>query len=265
MRPAGPRPALRILAVDDEPDFLRVLEIILRESVPCELRAAHDGVEALEVLASWPADIVLVDLQMPRMGGRELLREIGLRHPDAAAVVLTAYGDEEVAVEALRELGAADYLPKTSLSPERLAEVLGRVDLERRATAVRRRGGFDVLRVDRDRAAHLVPAGELVADPGFERVQRFQEGLEIPLAEGTRTAVVDLRYLTALVPFAFRPAMAMRRQYREAGGDLWIASPSRDVAAVVEMFDEARNPAGVGLHLEADVAEALRALDARND
>jgi CheY-like chemotaxis protein len=253
---SSPTP-LRILAVDDEPDFLRLVEIFLAP-VGCELRFASDGVQALEVLASFPAEIVLVDLQMPRMGGKELLRQVRLRYPSATAVVMTAYGDEEVAVEVLQELGAADYVPKTSLTEKRLLRVVEHADLERRAAALASAGEFDVLRAKSEGPVHLVAAGALVADPKFRRFHCFEAGLAAPLSEGAKSAVVDLRFLSALVPAALGKAVALRRRYQEAGGDLVLASPAREVVKVVELFDAARIPGGLGLAVAADLRTALQ-------
>lgn len=251
---------LKILAIDDEPDFLSLLEIMLRAGHH-QVRLARDGVEALEVLSGWTADVLLVDLQMPRMGGRDLLREVRLRHPESAAVVLTAYGDEEVATEVLRELGAADYLPKTSLTAERLGQVLFRADLVRRATAVERSGAFDVFTLDHRQVAQLFPLGELLADRTFERIGRFEEALAVPLKRGKRSALVDLSFLRAIVPLALRSAVLARRRYREAGGDLWLASPGREIAEVVAMFDESRSPDRLGLRVVTNARAALEALD----
>jgi CheY-like chemotaxis protein len=257
MNERGP---VRVLVVDDEPDFHELISLLLRGH-PYELRSAHDGIEALEVLRRWSADLLLVDLQMPRMGGKELLREVLRHHPGALSVVVTAYGSEDVAVEVLRELGACDYLSKTTLTEERLLEVIRRAELEQRAGVVKRAGEFDLFRVAHNGTAHLVPAGDLIADPFFDRLRRFEEALLAPLAEGKRAAVVDLRFVSAIVPQALGKVLVARRKYREAGGDLWLAEPSRDVADVVESFDEGRSPAKLGLKIAPTVVAAFAGLE----
>ena len=104
----------RILVVDDEPD----LERLVRQRMRHEIRAgtysmafARDGVEALEVLAkSEPFDLVISDINMPRMDGLELLERIPIT-PDIRAVVVSAYGDIRNIRSAMNR-GAFDFITK---------------------------------------------------------------------------------------------------------------------------------------------------------
>jgi two-component system NtrC family response regulator len=73
--------------------------------------AAADGNSALERLSVEPCDLVLTDVRMPGMDGRELLRAVRERDADLPVVVMTAYGTIQDAVEAMKA-GAADYLTK---------------------------------------------------------------------------------------------------------------------------------------------------------
>ncbi len=98
----------RILAVDDEPNMRRLLEIMLRQSGHQALLAA-DGREALDILRREGADLVVSDLNMPGMDGIKLLatmREEGMETP---LIIVTAKGEVESAVSAMK-LGAADYI-----------------------------------------------------------------------------------------------------------------------------------------------------------
>lgn len=98
----------RILAVDDEPNMRRLLEITLRQAGHQALLAA-DGREALEILRREGADLVVSDLNMPGMDGIKLLaamREEGMETP---LIIVTAKGEVESAVTAMK-LGAADYI-----------------------------------------------------------------------------------------------------------------------------------------------------------
>ena len=74
----------RILVTDDDPHILRTLEIMLRNDGH-EVWSATDGESALELLAVEPADIALVDLQLPGMSGLDLLRHLRDRHRDATS------------------------------------------------------------------------------------------------------------------------------------------------------------------------------------
>jgi DNA-binding NtrC family response regulator len=101
---------MRVLVVDDEPAIRFSLSELLG-SDGHEVREAEHAPAALTLLEDWRADLVLSDLSMPAMTGLQLLEEVRARHPETAFVLLTAYGDERTAVQALK-LGAYDYIPK---------------------------------------------------------------------------------------------------------------------------------------------------------
>lgn len=98
----------RILAVDDEPNMRRLLEIMLRQAGHHALQAA-DGSEALDILRNEGADLVVSDLNMPGMDGLKLLAAMREEGMDTPLIIVTAQGEVESAVAAMK-LGAADYL-----------------------------------------------------------------------------------------------------------------------------------------------------------
>ncbi len=105
-----------------------------------ELLEASDADEALAIVKSTRVDCVLLDYLLPTMTGAELLRQLADLGPsfDAAVIGLTGIGDESVAVE-LMKAGTADYIPKHSLTPERLAlSVRAALSLRRAEQAARR-------------------------------------------------------------------------------------------------------------------------------
>jgi len=109
------------LIVDDEPRLRQVMVHLMRgDGFQCV--EASNGLEALEQLATYSVALVLSDLRMPKMDGLELLRELRLRYPDVAAVMVTAVADVEIAVNCLA-IGAADYVVK----PYQLEDVRARV------------------------------------------------------------------------------------------------------------------------------------------
>jgi putative nucleotidyltransferase with HDIG domain len=120
---------LSCLVVDDEPRLRRVL-VQLLESDGFEVREAGTGVEALQVMETNPAPLVISDLRMPQMDGANLLRHLSQRWPDTAVVMVSAVADVDMAVKCLH-LGALDYVSK----PFNLDEVRARVDqaLQRRS------------------------------------------------------------------------------------------------------------------------------------
>lgn len=97
-----------ILAVDDEPSMLRLLEISLRQAGYQPL-TAKDGREALDLISTRDVDCVVTDLHMPRMDGLQLLKEIRQIDADLPVIIVTAQGEVKSAIEAMKH-GASDYI-----------------------------------------------------------------------------------------------------------------------------------------------------------
>ena len=100
----------RILVVDDDPASRDLLRRVLA-GVGHEVAVAASGREALEALARHPADLVVSDIRMPDLDGVQLLEKLRERAPEVPVILVTAFGDVEGAVEAIRR-GAFDYLAK---------------------------------------------------------------------------------------------------------------------------------------------------------
>jgi len=99
-----------ILVVEDDPHLKDALVSAL-ESAGHAVLAAGDGGEALQLLEASSVDLVVTDVQMEPVDGRELLRSLRRSHPNLPVVMMTAYGTIEQAVGAMRD-GAVDYLVK---------------------------------------------------------------------------------------------------------------------------------------------------------
>ncbi len=111
------RTGARVLVVDDEPAItVSLAKKLRREGYEC--LTANSGEEALELMTSGPLDIVVSDVRMPGMTGIDLLKAIKSRDPDTQVIMMTAYTDITLAIEALRNK-ADDYL----LKPFNLAEL----------------------------------------------------------------------------------------------------------------------------------------------
>lgn len=103
-----------ILLVDDSDVELRLTGGLLRHTATdCQLRYAGGGWEALQQIEEAVPDLVVTDLVMPNMDGLELVHIIRRRFPQLPVVLMTAYGNEEIARRALRA-GAASYVPKAN-------------------------------------------------------------------------------------------------------------------------------------------------------
>ncbi len=103
--------ALRVVVVDDHPVFRRGLRTLL-EDLGVEVVADEaDGAAGVEAAVAHRPDVVLMDLQMPGVGGLEATRELTQRLPDAKVLVLTMVDDDQ-ALFAAMQAGALGYLLK---------------------------------------------------------------------------------------------------------------------------------------------------------
>jgi two-component system response regulator PilR (NtrC family) len=100
----------RILVVDDEESIREFLEIMLRKE-GYEITCAEDGAQAIELFKKKSFDMVISDLQMPKVTGIELLKHVRDQSPNTVFFMITAFGTTETAVEAMK-MGAYDYITK---------------------------------------------------------------------------------------------------------------------------------------------------------
>ncbi len=149
----------KILIVDDEPQITRVLRVALAAE-GYEVQVAHDGIAALEKIASWPPDMVITDLAMPRMDGTALCAAIRA-HSDMPIIILSVRNEEGSKVKAL-DAGADDYVTK----PFGIQELLARVRAH-----MRRHGPISA-----DSATAALKIGDFCIDTQRHRVEvREQE------------------------------------------------------------------------------------------
>jgi DNA-binding NtrC family response regulator len=99
----------KVLIVDDEPNVHAAFRRFLRNEF--EVLSAFDGREALSSVEGDLPDAVLLDVQLPRLGGLAALEQIRERHPHIPVIVMTAYGTAETAIQATA-LAAREYLSK---------------------------------------------------------------------------------------------------------------------------------------------------------
>ena len=173
---------LRVLVVDDD---LAIREALSRtlEKFGYEVVLAKDGQEGLDRLRQSEVHILLADLQMPKLGGQELLQAAKAIAPDVEVIVITGHGTVEDAVEAMKE-GAYDFIAKPFsgdvllLTVERglerrrlLSEAHRLEEVERRAEALVR---------DRDE---------------MERLDRFKSSFMLMVAHELRAPVTGAQSL----------------------------------------------------------------------
>ena len=121
---------MRILVVDDEEMIRELVRATLSGDPRFELREAPNGEVAIDVVAEWQPDLVILDVRMPGIDGVETCRQLRERHgPNRPVIVmLTALGQESD-IERYHEAGASGYFIKP-FSPRALLEhVYGLFDL----------------------------------------------------------------------------------------------------------------------------------------
>ena len=99
------------MIAEDDVAIRRLYSFLLKNS-GYDVIEAEDGVEALEKFTAQPCDLMITDMNMPRMGGMELLKELRQTHgSDVYIIMVTAYGTPDTEKQALK-LGANEYIAK---------------------------------------------------------------------------------------------------------------------------------------------------------
>jgi CheY-like chemotaxis protein len=173
------------LIADDSPVDRQLIEGLLAKDSSFEISAAENGRAALDFVRQCGADIVVTDMQMPELDGLGLVRALRRECPDVPTILITAFGSEELAHEALLA-GAANYVPKSkaaalllpALRSVRAMLVAERnyADLLARSTEARFKFALD------NDPKYFCPIGDLCS--------RMLAGLSpLPLVERLRVAV----------------------------------------------------------------------------
>ncbi len=101
----------KILIVDDEPDMLALLSMIIKSRTPYEVITTSNPFEAVEWIKKGGFDLVITDLKMPGIDGMEILKILRGVDTDVPLVIITAYGTIESATEAMSK-DAFDFITK---------------------------------------------------------------------------------------------------------------------------------------------------------
>lgn len=112
-----------LIADDDDGDRRQIARLIRQSNFGCQLSEADDLAAAEAACAAQSFDCAIIDYRMPGADGLQGIGALRQRHPHLAIVMVTGQGDELIASEAIK-LGAADYVPKSQLSPGYLSHVL---------------------------------------------------------------------------------------------------------------------------------------------
>jgi signal transduction histidine kinase len=181
---------VRVLVVDDVPEVRNTLAQLLDELGLDVVGVASDGLEALELVGATMPQVVLMDLRMPRMDGVEATREIVATYPEAAVLILSAYGDESLVIDALMA-GARGYLLKGAPASELAEAIAGVAGGQSRIAGQVTRPLLErlVLALNRERETRQL-AEE--ARQASERLVRHQQQFATVAAHELRTPVTAL-------------------------------------------------------------------------
>jgi len=118
---------MRLLLVDDEPDFLQVIGKWLRERGHRPVTTS-DARDVMRIIELQDFDLICLDLQMPHIHGLQLIPNIRDRKPELPILVMSGVSDTRIAIEAAKE-GIEDYLVKP-LDFDKLDAILKRLSPE---------------------------------------------------------------------------------------------------------------------------------------
>jgi DNA-binding NtrC family response regulator len=113
----------KILIVDDEPDMLKLLSMILREKTSYEITTTNNPMEAKELAKQGGFDLVISDLKMPGLDGMEIIDAVKKIDEDIPVIIITAFASVESASEAIQK-GGFDFITK----PFRKEQILFTID-----------------------------------------------------------------------------------------------------------------------------------------
>jgi len=173
---------LQILIVDDEKALVKGLKYTL-EKEGFKVKAAYDGQEALDFLQSNKADLIILDLMLPKVDGLEVCRRIRQQGNNTPIIMLTAKGDDVDKIIGL-ELGADDYVAK----PFNPRELVARIRAVLRRTSNNIQSG-------------VMTFGELFIDPN-RRIVKVKD----------QTVELSVREFDLIVTMARRPGFTFTRE-----------------------------------------------------
>lgn len=168
---------LSVLILDDERQFTEELEEFFTTR-GFQAHIANSGQDGMAMLASKPIDLLILDVRLPGISGLDILKEVKLKYPSIEVIVVSAHGDMDTVISAMR-LGAIDYLRK----PFRQLDI---------RIAIERTQKFILLQ---QRLRQVEEKSSLISKTLEERIERHMIGV----SKGIRN-VLDLAMTAANYP-----------------------------------------------------------------
>src|SRR4051812_48149853 len=114
---------IRIILADDHVLFLQGIKTLLDNNEIVEvLDVVNDGKELLDVLNVHKPDVILLDVNMPKLNGLEALRKINMQHSGINIIMLSTYNDEHL-IQKSKEYGAKGYILKNTTKEELISSI----------------------------------------------------------------------------------------------------------------------------------------------
>ena len=216
---------LRVLVVDDEPQILRFLRPALEASGYQVLHAAA-GREALRLIANSAPDMIVLDLGLPDMDGKDVLAEA--RKFTSAPILILSARDREAEKIAALDLGADDYVEK----PFAIGELLARL-----RTALRHRGGaeaapmhveVDGLAIDMDKRRVTKDGGLMFLQPAWNCASWYADGYEVrPYSDfGVKGKLIKASLLLRASPY-YRASYLLPTRFLRWETSRMMSGPTR--------------------------------------
>ena len=183
---------MRILFADDEPSIQELMRIELPR-LGHEATVCPDGTTALAALDLTAYDCVVVDLDMPVVGGMEVIARVRATSPDTEAVIITGKSSVETAIEAVRQ-GVFEYLTK----PCRLADIQAVLERVRKKRELTSRLRALERRVRRAEGATNLVGSSAALEEVRRLIDRVAGSEAAVLVRGAAAVRVSLKYWSCL-------------------------------------------------------------------
>ncbi|MCH7802001.1 MAG: response regulator transcription factor, partial [Chloroflexi bacterium] len=118
---------IRVVIVDDEPDFIELFHILLADAPDISIVGeASNGTEGIQLVKTLSPDAIITDMNMPDMTGLDVIRVVRDCYPCTKSILVSGYMDPGFEGLAVRE-GASAFIPKTRLSAQSILQALNAI------------------------------------------------------------------------------------------------------------------------------------------
>jgi signal transduction histidine kinase len=186
-----------VLVIDDDPNYTQIVKHFL-EDRGFNVILCHDGSSALKRLVSDPPEVILLDLSLPDISGKELLDRIRERRPECAVIVITGFGSEQVAVEMMKA-GAIDFLSKPLELKTLLEAIQNTLNIRKAQMEERGDGGLPSLENFFPFLAHEIRNPLHAIGGALAVIQRRSNLNDEPLAQSIRIIKEEVHHLSEFV------------------------------------------------------------------